>query len=272
MLITPSGSELNKDESADNTIFRSAAEVSNEEQKKERLSTGSKNIDFLLDGGLECGAITQFYGASKVGKTHLCHMLCTVLPLHYKSLYIDTQDGFSPTKIKFMAQARQLNLDKVLENILVAKTDTTTKLDYCIKSAQSKIDSEPDTRLLIVDSITHLYKVEYTERSQLPERQSKLNKILHMLSTIAHKNDIAAVITNQVHSNPMHYSEADKLQAIGGNVLSYSSKYIVNIEDYGFQYRRARLEKSPIRPSTSVPLMVDGMGFKDEDPFRLAPD
>jgi len=237
--MTSPNCKLNKNDSSNAATFRSAAEISGEEEKQERLSTCSKNIDFLLDGGLECGAITQFYGASKVGKTHLCHMLCTVLPLHYKSIYIDTQDGFSPAKIKFMAQVRELNSDKILENIIIAKAGSTTKLDYCIKSVQSKIDSEPDTRLLIVDSMTHLYKVEYTERSQLPDRQSKLNKILHMLSTIAHKNNVAVVITNQVHSNPSPYFEAEKLIAIGGNVLSYPCKYIVNLENHGLQYRRA---------------------------------
>jgi len=230
---------VNKEDFSDSVTFKSAAEVADKELRQKRISTGSKNIDFLLDGGLECGAITQFYGASMVGKTHLCHLLCAVLPQQYKAIYIDTQDGFSPTKIKFMAEVRELNSDKILENIIIAKAGSTTKLDYCIKSVQSKIDSEPDTRLLIVDSMTHLYKVEYTERSQLPDRQSKLNKILHMLSTIAHKNNVAVVITNQVHSNPSPYFEAEKLIAIGGNVLSYPCKYIVNLENHGLQYRRA---------------------------------
>jgi DNA repair protein RadA len=261
--MTSPNCKLNKNDSSNAATFRSAAEISGEEEKQERLSTCSKNIDFLLDGGLECGAITQFYGASKVGKTHLCHMLCTVLPLHYKSIYIDTQDGFSPAKIKFMAQVRELNSDKILENIIIAKADTTTKLEYCIKSVQSKIDSEPDTRLLIIDSMTHLYKVEYTERSQLPEKQSKLNKYLHMLLTTARKNDIAVVITNQVHSNPQSYSEADRLQPIGGNVLSYSSKYVVDIKKYGIVNCIAILEKHPYRPHFSVRLIIDERGFVD---------
>src|SRR5215467_4078124 len=104
-----SGSEVSNDELSDNTIFRSATEIADQELKQERLSTGSKNIDLLLDGGLECKAITQFYGASNVGKTHLCHLLCTVISSHYKSLYIDTQDGFSTMKIKSIAQARGLD-------------------------------------------------------------------------------------------------------------------------------------------------------------------
>jgi len=270
MLITPSGSELNKDESADNTIFRSATEIANQELKQERLSTGSKNIDFLLDDGLECGAITQFYGASKAGKTHLCHLSCVVLPLHYSAIYIDTEDAFSIAKTRYIAQTRGLDFDRIMENVRVAKVDTTKKLEYCIESAQSKIKSESSIKLLIVDSMTYLYRVEFTERSRLPERQSRLNKYLHMLLQIAQTNDIAVVITNQVHSNPQPYSGSNKLQPIGGNILSYPCKYIVNIEGWGDQYRRAILEKHPHRPHFSVPLMIYDRGFSDRNPFSIS--
>jgi|SRR5215813_7608265 len=87
--------------------------------------------------------------ASKVGKTHLCHLLCIVLPPHYKAIYIDTQDGFSSKKIKTMAEARDLDYGRILEKIKVAKADTTTKLEYSIKLAQSKIGLEPGIRAIL---------------------------------------------------------------------------------------------------------------------------
>ena len=264
-----SGSEV-KDTISDTVTFKSAVEVADNDQKQERLSTGSKNIDCLLDGGLECGAITQFYGASKVGKTHLCHLLCVVLPPYYRVIYINTQDGFSTIKIKSLAQARGLDASKILENTSVAKVCTTSEQEQCIESAKIKINSEPSIKLLILDSMTPLYKVEYPERSHLTVRQSKISKYLHMLLRIAQTNDIAIVITNQVHSNLQQCSEAEKLQPMGGNVLSCSSKYILNIEDNGFQYRRTILEKHPYRPHISVQLMIDGRGFVDRDPFTQA--
>lgn len=268
MVTTSAGSEVSKDEFVDNTIFRSATEIADEKLKQERIPTGSENIDILLDGGLECGAITQFYGASKVGKTHLCHLLCVVLPPHYKVIYIDTQDGFSTKKIESIAWARGLNPGKILENTLIAKVGTTSEQEQHIESAKLKIKSESGIRLLIIDSMTHLYKVEYPERSQLTVRQFKISKYLHMLLQMAKTNDIAVVITNQVHSNPQHYSEANKLQPIGGNVLSYLCKYIVNIESWGDQYHRAISEKHPYRPQFSVPLMIDDRGFSNRDPFQ----
>lgn len=189
-----------------------------------------------------------------------------------RAIYIDAQDGFSTMKIKSIAQARGLNLSKILENIIVVKVGTTREQEQCIESLQNKINSESGIKLLIVDSMTRLYRAEFTERSQLVEKQSKMSKYLYKLSRVAKINNVAVVITNEVHSNPRHYNEADKLQPVGGNVLSCPCRYIVNLEYYGIQYRRATLEKSPNMPTFSISLIMDNKGFRDEDPFPHAPE
>jgi DNA repair protein RadA len=91
--------------SLSNNVFKSDDEFTHQ-QGKQRLSTGSKNLDDLLSGDLETGAITQFYGASNTGKTHLCHLLCVVLPSSYQAIYIDTEGGFREEKIESIATAR----------------------------------------------------------------------------------------------------------------------------------------------------------------------
>jgi len=40
------------------------------------ISTGSKALDTLLQGGLETGSITEIFGEFRTGKTQLCHTLC----------------------------------------------------------------------------------------------------------------------------------------------------------------------------------------------------
>lgn len=40
------------------------------------LTSGSKNLDTLLGGGFETGAITEIFGEFRTGKTQLCHTLC----------------------------------------------------------------------------------------------------------------------------------------------------------------------------------------------------
>jgi len=57
--------------------FTTAAELP---QTRERFTTGSKNIDNILGGGIETGAITQFYGEAGSGKSQLCYTTCVLLP------------------------------------------------------------------------------------------------------------------------------------------------------------------------------------------------
>lgn len=45
----------------------------------ERLTTGSKNLDVLLGGGIETSAITQLYGAPGTGK----HSFATLYAASY---------------------------------------------------------------------------------------------------------------------------------------------------------------------------------------------
>lgn len=53
-----------------------------------RISTGSRELDQLLGGGIESQAITEVFGEFRTGKTQLSHTLCGMLSsirLHKKS-------------------------------------------------------------------------------------------------------------------------------------------------------------------------------------------
>lgn len=39
------------------------------------ITTGSKNLDNILGGGMETGSITELYGEFRTGKSQLCHTL-----------------------------------------------------------------------------------------------------------------------------------------------------------------------------------------------------
>src|ERR687888_2137730 len=56
--------------------FITATKLYDKRKKEERISTGSKNLDDLFDGGIETRAVTEIYGEYGTGKTQLCHTLC----------------------------------------------------------------------------------------------------------------------------------------------------------------------------------------------------
>jgi hypothetical protein len=54
----------------------------------------------------------------------------------------------------------------------------------------------------IVDSITALFRVDYSGRGELAERQQKLGRMLSKLQKIAEEFNVAVFITNQVTADP----------------------------------------------------------------------
>lgn len=55
--------------------FTTATAVHQKRGEMIYLTSGSKELDRLLGGGLETGSITEIFGEFRTGKTQLCHML-----------------------------------------------------------------------------------------------------------------------------------------------------------------------------------------------------
>lgn len=56
--------------------FYRASEMHASRQSMLRITTGSKQLDELLEGGIETGSITELFGEFRTGKTQICHTLC----------------------------------------------------------------------------------------------------------------------------------------------------------------------------------------------------
>ncbi|HPC09890.1 MAG TPA: helix-hairpin-helix domain-containing protein, partial [archaeon] len=86
--------------------FESANKILEKRKTISRLSTGSKNIDELLGGGIESQSITEVYGKYASGKSQWCFQLCVMAQLPKEKggldggvLYIDSENSFRPERI-----------------------------------------------------------------------------------------------------------------------------------------------------------------------------
>src|SRR5947209_19880351 len=93
-----------------------------------KLTTGSKALDELLGGGLESQAITETYGEFGSGKSNIGHQIAVNATrpvdeggLDGHTVWIDTEQTFRPERITQMAEAFELDVDKVLHMIHVAR-------------------------------------------------------------------------------------------------------------------------------------------------------
>ncbi|TYI25295.1 hypothetical protein ES332_A05G040300v1 [Gossypium tomentosum] len=56
--------------------FTSASQLHAQRLEIIQITSGSSELDKILEGGIETGSITEIYGEFRSGKTQLCHTLC----------------------------------------------------------------------------------------------------------------------------------------------------------------------------------------------------
>lgn len=166
--------------------FMTAYEVSEKRKCIFKISTGSKELDKLLGGGLESMAITEAFGEFRTGKTQLSHTLCvlTQLPGNNaysggKVIYIDTENTFRPDRLRSIADRYNLDHTAMLDNVLYARAYTSEHQMELLDFAAAKCHEEPGIfKILIVDSIMALFRVDFSGRGELADRQQKLAQVL----------------------------------------------------------------------------------------------
>jgi RecA/RadA recombinase len=219
----------------------------------------------MLNGGIAIGSITQFYGGPGSGKTEICCNVSALVPSKYKKLIIRTGTKFQLHRIKDIAESRGLNSEVIMRTTLTAKAFDTNDLEQHIKSAKSLIWSDHTIKLLIVDSIIDLYRADESNHEQrnLPKRQHKLSKIMHILSNIAITKNIAVVITNQFFLGGVFMSSAIPT---GGKLVSLLSNYIIYLKKKSsFQdcIFSAILIKEPLGSRSHTGFKITNRGISD---------
>ena len=240
------------------------------ERRKEigRITTGSKDLDELIGGGVETNAITEAYGKFSSGKSQIAFQLAVNVQIPKEkggmsgaALFIDTEGTFRPERIAEIAKAAGLDIKATLENIYVVRTVTTDQQILTAERAD-KLIQEHNIKLIIVDSLTSLFRSEFLGRGALGERQQKLNSHIHRLQTLADKYNIAIYVTNQVMDNP-GIMFGDPTTPIGGNVLAHAATTRLYLRKSKEEKRIVRLVDSPAMPEGECIIKVTPDGIKD---------
>jgi len=245
-----------------------ADELLEQRRKIGRITTGSSSLDELLGGGIETKATTELFGEYGSGKSQIAHQLCVnvQLPpdkggLEGTALFIDTEGTFRPERIVEMASALDLDPKKVLQNIGVYRVYTVEDQMLVAEKCEDEIDRR-GVRLLVVDSLTSLFRAEYLGRELLASRQQKLAKHVHTLNKLADTKDIAVVVTNQVLARPDVFF-GDPTRPAGGHIVGHSMTTRVYLRKSKGNIRVARVVDSPLLPEMERPFCICREGIRD---------
>lgn len=236
------------------------------------LSTGSKQLDSILGGGIMTMSITEVFGEFRCGKTQLSHTLCvtTQLPKDMgggegKVAYIDTEGTFRPERIRDIAEKYDLDPEACLDNVAYARALNSEHQMELVEQLGSKL-SGGHYRLIIVDSIMANFRVDYSGRGELNERQQKLNQHLFKLNRLAEEFNVAVFMTNQVQSDPgasSLFAAADGRKPVGGHVLAHASATRILLRKGRGEERVAKIQDSPDMPERECVYVIGERGIMD---------
>lgn len=253
---------------ATTVTYETGDQILNKRKDIGKITTGSKDLDSLIGGGIETNAITETYGKFSSGKSQIGFQLAvsTQLPkdkggLGGTVLFIDTEGTFRPERIESIAKALDLDSEATLANIMVVRATTTEQQILSVERAD-KLIKEKNIKLIIMDSLTSLFRSEFVGRGALAERQQKLNQLIHRLQILADKYNLAVYITNQVMDNPAILF-GDPTTPIGGNVLAHAATTRLYLRKSKEDKRIVRLVDSPNMPEGECVIKITLNGVKD---------
>jgi len=250
--------------------FVPALEVLEMRRNMIKCTTGSRELDRVLGGGVETGAITELIGEFGSGKTQICFTLAVTaqLPVEEGGLAgnvcaIDTEGTFMPERIVQIAEQRGLDPEKILEGILVARAFNSEHQTILIGSLLELVEKS-GVRLVIVDSMIGHFRGEYIGRASLSERQQKLGNCLSKLHRLAEAFNVAVVITNQVQATPdTMYGDPNK--PTGGHVMAHACTHRVFLRKGRQNTRLARVIDSPSLPEEKIRFAITAAGVVDSE-------
>ena len=251
--------------------FVSGLAVLQRRQSVRRISTGSEQLNGILGGGIESASITEAFGEFRTGKTQLAHTLCVTaqLPIangggNGKVVFIDTEGTFRPDRILAIAERFGVDGNAVLDNIHYARAYTHEHQIKLITEAAAAMIQDRFA-LAIIDSATALFRVDYTGRGQLAERQQKLGFLLSALNKLAEEFNVAVYLTNQVQADPSGAQSfvADPKKPIGGHVMAHACCTRLSLKKGRGEQRICKIYDSPSLPENEAVYALTEGGVAD---------
>lgn len=237
--------------------------------REERISAGSYDLNKWLFGGYEKDIITTVYGPAGSGKTNFC-LLAAVSQAKKgnKVIFIDTEGGFSIDRFKQISGE-----EESLSNILILKPTNFEEQKKAFDTLLKTIKTNTNVSLIIVDSMTMLYRLELSEKegNKIKEMNSELSRQLRTLAEIARNKNIPIIITNQIYYSFLSEEEFQSgkqrdANMVGGDVLKYWSKCLIELQNNNSR-RKIILRKHRSLPEKEMEFLIDNKGIRKRGLF-----
>lgn len=212
--------------------------------------TGSPIFDDLLDGGYEHGIMTVIYGPAGSGKSNAMHVALTTI--EKKAIFVDTEGSFSVDRLKQLTPSAE----KLLDNIVLLKATSLEKQGEIIEKIPSMLD-QGGFELIIVDGIATQYRAAISRGDE--GINNELSKQINTLYGLAMQHEIPVLVTSQVYAD----LEKDGVKVVGGDIIKYSAKCMIELQHE--DGRKAILRRHRSLPESSRDFVITNIGIYEHD-------
>lgn len=205
---------------------------------QKKISTGSKELDRILGGGISRSAVTFVYGEPASGKTTLAMSVSANLlrsnPIS-KTVLIDSDLKFNTERFLQVIDGNS----QYLKRLLYCKPLSFEEQSSVLQALSENTNSGD---LIIIDSITGLYRLEAGDPSKTFAENKELNYQLGLIKEMAETNGVTVLLTGQVRS--VINSELPQVEPVAPRLLKFWSDLIIKLENTTIQgVRQAIIEK-----------------------------
>ncbi|MBI2665043.1 AAA family ATPase, partial [Candidatus Woesearchaeota archaeon] len=181
-----------------------------------KISTGVDFLDEFLEGGYDSDIVTTIFGPSGAGKTNVCLLAAVKIASSGKKvLFMDTEGGICVERVKQISQ----HYVRVLENMIFFNPMNFEEQKDFFERLKQEVNDQ--IGLIIVDSISMLYRIELGKNEGFYDTNASLGRQLAYLIEIARRRNIPVLLTSQVYSD---FDNREQVKMVGGDLLKYSSK------------------------------------------------
>jgi len=222
-----------------------------------RIGAGCEAIDWLLEGGYEKDVLTCIFGPPGSGKTNFLLLAMANSPALAKKkiVYIDTEGNFSLSRFKQLTTAHE----EILSRTIFLKPTTFEEQRKAFEKLRKLVTGK--VGVIMLDGAAMLYRLELAKDKDTYSVNRELGLQLSYLTEIARKQHIPVLVTNQVYADVDSGVEG-KTKMVGGDILRYASKCLIELKRFSGLRRAAVLRKHRSLPEKEVWFTITDEGVE----------
>jgi hypothetical protein len=218
--------------------MHSALEQFNEHRNTLKMTTGSADLDSLIDG-IQEGLFYLFYGNNHAVQDSLVYgfLVNCVLPIKQKhgfesmgvcfnnaDYYNNRKTALSPEKLGVTAKCASIDPKIVFKNLYIHTTYDEQQQLLVAQQIADLIEYNKDIKLLVVNRLPRFFK----DSKRKMETANILKQVIGIICKACAKNKVALVCTGDANLT----SKGVIPRPIGGIYLKHAANVIVHIKEH----------------------------------------